>query len=174
MAAAPTGIVLNRINGQAFTLSHGEALCLMKYASADGQLIEWLWNSRDGVTPFGIGFPPNGLTHADWHEDAFAPNFVPPVGMKVFVSWADAPESYKAETRERWAERIATVPDAATAAELKAGEPFGFRPEDPCVVVVDQTLHDAFLALARNRVLHPKEVGRRAPRWPAELDKFDG
>jgi hypothetical protein len=83
----------------AVTFAHGEAYRLMKYVSeADGR-VEWLWNSRDGVTPFMIidnlgcarglpaskGFRKPVMTHEDWQEDAFVPNFVPPVGMRIFV-----------------------------------------------------------------------------------------
>ncbi len=34
--------------------THGEAFCRMQYESDDGNTMEILWNSRDGVTPFCI------------------------------------------------------------------------------------------------------------------------
>lgn len=161
MAAAPTGLALVRLSGERLPpLQHGEAYCLMKYASKAGA-IEWLWNSRDGVTPFGIGpaSDDNAMLHADWHEDSFAPNFVPPVGMRVFMSWSDAPPSYKLDTAARWSKRIADAP-ADQREELARAEPFGFRPEDPCVVTVDEALREVFLAQARDRLMHPKEAAR--------------
>lgn len=76
------------------TRQFAEAYMLMKYTNKSGE-IEWIWNSRDGVSPFGLQSKDGNdhLTHADWHEDAFVPNFVPPVGMRIFVdmTW-----------RERW------------------------------------------------------------------------
>ncbi|PWJ81563.1 hypothetical protein C7441_11095 [Pseudaminobacter salicylatoxidans] len=70
------------------TRQFGEAYALMKYVSDDGGEIEWIWNSRDGVSPFGIGkrSGAGNMSHADWGEDVFIPNFVPPVGMRIFVS----------------------------------------------------------------------------------------
>lgn len=58
-----------------------EAYCLMPYADEGGR-VEWLWNSRDGVTPFCLE---KGLRHVQWHLDVFCPFFVPPLGMRVFV-----------------------------------------------------------------------------------------
>lgn len=50
--------------------AHQEAYCLMQYDADDGTETEVVWNSRDGVTPFGItlrsGKP---ATHARWGED---------------------------------------------------------------------------------------------------------
>lgn len=75
-------------------MKHKEAFCLMKYMDETTGYIEWLWNSRDGITPFSIAYPPRAvlappshahLTHVDWHEDVFVPNFVPPVGMRIFA-----------------------------------------------------------------------------------------
>jgi hypothetical protein len=115
---------------------HGEAYKLIKSVSELGR-VEWLWNSRDGVTPFCIidnlgcaaglkgksaigGFAPSGkplMQHADWHEDTFCPNFVPPVGMRIFVD----------------------------------GEPSQHGGFEPRVVIVDLDLHARFAELARLR-----------------------
>ena len=53
---------------------HGEAFMLMWYACKCG-LRERIWNSRDGVTPFGCGCPSCGgvLEHVNWALDEFAP-----------------------------------------------------------------------------------------------------
>ena len=66
-----------------------EAFKLMKYQNDDAHVM-WCWNSRDGITPFTIrvtapGVPVCDYTHTDWYEDVFIPNFVPPVGMRVFI-----------------------------------------------------------------------------------------
>ena len=69
---------------------HKEAFALMKYQNDDGHVM-WCWNSRDGITPFGITVPASidqaasTYHHVDWYEDAFMPNFVPPVGMRIFT-----------------------------------------------------------------------------------------
>ncbi len=64
---------------------HGEAFKVMKYVASDGS-IEWIWNSRDGVTPFFI-MSMEGLEarHEDWGGDPLAPDHVPKIGDRVFV-----------------------------------------------------------------------------------------
>lgn len=67
--------------------NHKEAYCLMKYASKDGQIVEWLWNSRDGVTPFIIRAA-DGVTelrHTDFHLDRYLPGYQPLPGERIFV-----------------------------------------------------------------------------------------
>lgn len=89
-------------------MNHVEALCLMKYAAVKIEVdgfkqgrvtvgtateIEWIWNSRDGVTPFIIqAFTGAEMKHVDWHEDAFLPNYVPLVGSRAFVGAPSEPE----------------------------------------------------------------------------------
>jgi hypothetical protein len=66
---------------------HPEAYCLMKYASKDGAEVEWIWNSRDGVTPFVV-WSKKGieLQHVQWEFDVRIPNYQPLAGERVFVS----------------------------------------------------------------------------------------
>lgn len=67
---------------------HKEAFCLMKYASIDGQIVEWIWNSRDGVTPYGI-MDRTGeveLFHVQWNMDVLIIGYRPLPGERVFVS----------------------------------------------------------------------------------------
>jgi hypothetical protein len=66
--------------------NHGEAFCHMMYMSDDGRQIEWLWNSRDGVTPFVISSPTGkAMQHSYFGEDRFDPNYVPKPGDRIFV-----------------------------------------------------------------------------------------
>ncbi|MEX2444465.1 MAG: hypothetical protein WD492_12730 [Alkalispirochaeta sp.] len=67
--------------------NHGEAYCLMWYASNDGKTRERIWNSRDGVTPFTITAADSQtpLRHVDWNLDECVPDYVPPIGSRVFV-----------------------------------------------------------------------------------------
>lgn len=66
---------------------HVEAFALMFYQSKDGQVHEWLWNSRDGVTPFGITSRDESaeLFHEYWNRDIYCPKYRPAIGMRVFV-----------------------------------------------------------------------------------------
>lgn len=88
---------------------HKEAFCIMQYRSKDGTEAEQLWNSRDGVTPFGITSR-NGkqMYHADWDKDACDPSFEPPSGMRVFVN---ATEDLVRESLMRYVEKIFTEHD---------------------------------------------------------------
>jgi hypothetical protein len=56
---------------------HGEAFCLMWYACNECGARERIWNSRDGVTPFGMGCHScggNEYLHSDFRSDEYAPN----------------------------------------------------------------------------------------------------
>jgi hypothetical protein len=62
----------------------------MIYAPKDGSPGRgWLrvWNSRDGVTPFGISHPRTGeeLFHARWSDDLCVPDHVPQIGEYIFI-----------------------------------------------------------------------------------------
>lgn len=154
------GLCITRKSGESKVAQHGEAYCLMKYASAKVGRIEWLWNSRDGVTPFTLGSEA-ALAHADWHEDVFVPNFVPPVGMLIVMNWSDAPQAHREETRERWTKRMDEAEAAgANRARMEAGAPFGLRDFDPCLVVVNEELRLHFAALAaHNPVISAVRTG---------------
>ncbi len=68
---------------------HQEAFCLMLYKCKDCGAIEILWNSRDGVTPFGINCRnkkcKEGMQHNHWQLDTRIVDFKPYDGMRVFV-----------------------------------------------------------------------------------------
>lgn len=80
---------------------NAEAYNLMLYASDDGSVIETLWNSRDGVTPFIVGSrvsstvkpgvtlhtspSPVTMKHVLWGGDARAPFHIPNIGDRIFV-----------------------------------------------------------------------------------------
>lgn len=67
-----------------------EAFCLMKYQAESGET-EWIWNSRDGVTPFCITMKSGDEgRHADWPGDRYMPNHVPKVGERIFVDYTPA------------------------------------------------------------------------------------
>jgi hypothetical protein len=65
---------------------HKEALCLMEYRSDDRREVEYIWNSRDGVTPFTVtSRRGTEMTHVNWMYDRRIPDFVPQPGSRIFV-----------------------------------------------------------------------------------------
>ena len=66
--------------------NHQEAFCLMQYRDKVTGETEVLWNSRDGVTPFGIvSRRGNDAMHDNWKQDIRVPQFKPAPGMRIFV-----------------------------------------------------------------------------------------
>ena len=74
--------------------THGEAFMLMVYKCKSCGKEELLWNSRDGVTPFGIDCLACGEDsyHINWQQDERAPDFADRMAvegkfqrMRVFV-----------------------------------------------------------------------------------------
>ena len=66
--------------------NHQEAFCLMQYRDKVTGETEVLWNSRDGVTPFGIvSRRGNDAMHNNWRQDVRIPDFKPAPGMRIFV-----------------------------------------------------------------------------------------
>lgn len=58
----------------------------MQYQDEVTGEIEFLWNSRDGVTPFVIeSLNGNSARHVNWQMDRCIPDFVPDPGMRIFV-----------------------------------------------------------------------------------------
>lgn len=81
------------------TDKHNEAFALMWYACKCGHR-ERIWNSRDGVTPFGSGCPSCGdtLSHVDWNLDTAAPNHKLHRGQRF---WRDGTNDEAAAIMER-------------------------------------------------------------------------
>ncbi len=83
----------------------GDSFMLMLYASKDRSVTEYIWNSREGVTPF-IVMSRDGKTelqHEAWDRDIYCPTFRPPKGMRIFVNL----------TREKAAEHARRVVEKA-------------------------------------------------------------
>lgn len=78
----------------------------MRYESEDGRIVEYLWNSRDGVTPFGI-LARDGTTmlrHAIRHME-FRPNHQPQAGDRIFVDMPlEIAIQHARERLEKWPE----------------------------------------------------------------------
>ena len=80
--------------------THGEAFMIMWYACKCGHR-ERIWNSRDGVTPFGALCPSCGgtMSHVDWGRDEYAPDHKPARYQRY---WRDGtPDEAEAIMRRR-------------------------------------------------------------------------
>lgn len=67
--------------------THGEAFALMWYACECGHR-ERIWNSRDGVTPFGLDCPScakTSLRHIQWGLDEPSPEYALVKGQRYFA-----------------------------------------------------------------------------------------
>lgn len=129
-------------------LRHNEGFKLMKYRGEKTGRIEWIWNSRDGVTPFSCGTvetPEEGgeiLQHVDWNEDAFIPNYIPPIGTRVFTDHTKETAEAALKLRE---ERFGPLPSYLDRQAIIKDIMEGTR-----VAVVCETMHKAFRALAEH------------------------
>lgn len=81
--------------------AHCEAFCLMLYRTDDGSEEEWIWNSRDGVTPYSVltRDKKKEMRHVEFHRDRCVPDHVPQPGDRIFVDMTL--EKARAIARER-------------------------------------------------------------------------
>lgn len=113
--------------GVAHGHEHGEAFCHMRYASKDRAVVRSIWNSRDGVTPFGCLDPDTGveLLHVDWFDDRYDAEHVPAVGDLV---WIDLHPERAAEMAMRQVEHWWDDPDhplsAGFGSKIEAAQMF--------------------------------------------------
>lgn len=134
-----------------------DAFLLMRYEGPHG-LREWIWNSRDGVTPFCVQSADgkSELTHGNWHLDRYNPTYVPPVGSRVFV---DLTEELARPLAQRRVERGWDAPEFPMSAHWPtkeaAVEEFvrewvsDWGGHAPHLVVVTLALHEQFKARAK-------------------------
>jgi hypothetical protein len=124
---------------------------------------EWIWNSRDGVTPFVVasrqGFE---STHVDWQRDTYWPDYVPEIGERIFVT--TTPERAR-ERAESWYDRFAThtawgseflqrYPEREKAISNKAQEILDYMaPCSPDLIVVTAEVQARIVAQHRERLL---------------------
>jgi hypothetical protein len=136
----------------------------MNYGARTGGATELIWNSRDGVTPFGIGSKAPGksmLEHVAWKEDKCNPLHVPEVGERVFV---DLTLERAMELRNLYVQAMWDHPDypmhvrwrsmEEAVSDLAWGDYMSFWPHSPDVVVVDRDLHYFF----KERAKHLKKI----------------
>lgn len=81
---------------------HGEAFMIMRYDCKDCGHSEKIWNSRDGVTPFGMSCQRCGghqMLHTNWGGDFYAPQHKPKPGERF---WRDGtPDEAEVIMRKR-------------------------------------------------------------------------
>ena len=116
MATAPPPPVMATWHRHA----HREAYHLMQYQDEDDATapIEWIWNSRDGVTPYIVSSVGKGrplLKHIRWKDDIFAPQYVPMIGQRVFVSLTESRALHFQDAYER---RIRGTAEGQRRAEI--------------------------------------------------------
>lgn len=82
-------------------MTHKEAFALMLYRCETCGFEERLWNSRDGVTPFGVDCRRcgNSAYHVEWYRDQVLPDYDPPPGDRYFRDVM--PEEARAFMRRR-------------------------------------------------------------------------
>lgn len=127
--------------------NHKEAFCLMRYASRDGRAAEMLWNSRDGVTPFGLrGRSDVEMFHVEWENDRPIERFLPPIGMRIFVDMTK--ERLREIIKERvdawWNHPSYPMSKAFTSKEAAVENLFHgeWRPGTPDVVEVTREIRE--------------------------------
>lgn len=91
----------------AYGHDHPEAFMVMRYESTDGSIVEHIWNSRDGVTPFCITAldGTTELRHTRWNEDRYCPDHAEHMvaGMRYFTDLDPEAALMMAEGRvEAW------------------------------------------------------------------------
>lgn len=107
---------------------HKEAFCLMQYQCKHCHGTEILWNSRDGVTPFGIHCRICGgsMLHENWQADRFTPDHTPWPGQ----TWNRAAGSF----REAGMATGIELPKGYTDESLAQHIAEGISDEEPWVI----------------------------------------
>ena len=145
------------------THNQSEAFMVMRYEGAGGRR-EWIWNSRDAVTPFivhSVDDPPVEMNHGNWHLDRYEPAFVPPVGSRVFVDLSEEIARPKAiaYVDRYWDDPkmpMSQYPELASLGKEGAVEHFvrgwvaAWGGHSPHVAVVTEAMHAVFSARAEN------------------------
>jgi len=97
-------------------VAHAEAFQLMRYASPDAPAL-WIWNSRDGVTPFGmtINDQPAEYRHA---MNSYTPTYSAILPDAASHVWVDYDRDAWAAMQTRKFELFSAMKDRPEFAEL--------------------------------------------------------
>lgn len=128
---------------------HKEAFALMWYGCEVCDHNERIWNSRDGVTPFGTTCPSCGniMRHYDWLRDERAPDHQLLPGQKY---WRDGTPEEAIALIDRRAQKFAAqghvIPeDVLTSMKAEVGDDEGeFRKGWPFLAVAPPSAHNPY------------------------------
>lgn len=81
-------------------VAHGEAFQLMLYKAEDGSAEFWVWNSRDGVTPFWAQIDGMSCRHAMVGYVTEYSAVLPEEAAHVWVDYT--PDAWRAMLHRRW------------------------------------------------------------------------
>lgn len=134
---------------------HVEAFHLMLYRDTEGNE-ETIWNSRDGVTPFGVdsreGFESR---HVEWERDVFAPTHVPAVGDRIWVTTTlEICTRFRVRYVEEWWDKkfagraLCDMFESKEDAALELAKSDCERPGQPTLVVVTEEIAAIFAQIA--------------------------
>lgn len=87
-------------DSKTITVCHAEAFQLMLYVEDNGPGRAWIWNSRDGVTPFGTSIDGKPYKHAMRGYTERYSAVLPVAAQYVWISYDRA--SWDDMLRERW------------------------------------------------------------------------
>lgn len=121
-----------------------DAFVVLRYRSLDDpSVVEEIWNSRDGTTPYTVLMRDGSTgTHVDWTSGVPRPDFTPPPGSRVFVDLTEeiARANAEAYVAKIWdnqgAEGMLARSQYKTAADMTAALIADIRPGEPALVVV--------------------------------------
>ena len=131
---------------------------------------EWIWNSRDAVTPFGVRSK-QGLEarHVEWQRDTFSPHHVPKLGDRIFVNLTmdrarkqatDQVEKYWDHPEYPMRETFESREEAVTSIATSNYESFGAGTTPTLVEVTEEVLN----IVKSHRP--PTSLPVLAPMWP--------
>ena len=108
----------------------------MYYSNEDGSVGVWIYNSRDGVTPFICFKDGIELQHRYWNKDLQQPNYKPKAGDLV---WRDI---IRSEVEDVMRHRIEKHPEYLFGRDIEemvrsAGDD-AENNGSPCLAVVDE------------------------------------
>lgn len=106
-----------------------DAFMIMTYECENCMHSEKIWNSRDGVTPFGMGCPEcrETMQHVRWNEDVRDPDYKPQPNERI---WIDMPKEHSQDiARLRYADA------------RRSGMPMNGKTEEEIVQVIAKDIY---------------------------------
>lgn len=155
-------------------MNQPEGFKLMAYACKNGCHREVIWNSRDGITPFGIMSRDRKceMNHVDWNRDVCSPQYLPIIGDRVFVDLTmEQALSYRREQVEKaWNSGEYPMKDhdflgpmgkEGAALHLAEADVESFAPHTPHLIEVDEGVLEFLRGKRATNPPEPVKTGRR-------------